>query len=144
MKLSKQVEAIIETKIKFMKPRPIICMAYQWTINAPNSFECVPHGWQALQIMDYVKTWKQNKRCRPIHTTHEIHVLRLLKLVRKNIDGIQLAPEDLIFYFDYPNDPPILWSHGQYMEKIEVDSHGELIKAVPGGLFEQGFEEIFG
>ncbi len=64
----------------------------------------------------------------------EIQVLRLLRHVREEVDGIKLKPHNLVFWFDMPDDSRMI--------KIEATQDGDLNKKVPGGFFSNRFAEL--
>jgi hypothetical protein len=68
-------------------------------------------------------------------TTDELHVLRLLRHVREEVDGIRLNKNQLIFAFDNPDDGS--------MVSISPTDDGELDQQVPGGFFTQRTSELF-
>ena len=70
-----------------------------------------------------------------IFSPQEIQVLRLLRHVREEVDGIKLQPENLVFYFDKPD------SHD--MVTMYATPDGDLTGNVPGGFFTQRAAELF-
>lgn len=70
-----------------------------------------------------------------ICTSSEMHVLRLLRHVREEVEGIKLAPKNLEFWFDSPDFSGMI--------KINPTEDGDLDKNVPGGFFTHREKELF-
>ncbi len=109
---------------------------YQWEKSARDSFPILPVSFQAQQIMDFLLNCKRIGWTEiTLVTTQEIHVLRLLRLVREEVDNLKLTTEELEFYFDSPDD--------REMVKILPTEDGDLAAQVPGGFFTARVPELF-
>ncbi len=97
------------------------------------------------ELGDIVITAASGNRKRTLHIeTHSEHLLlRIMRRMRQTYeeklpDGIQsVIPEDVALLFVSPG------TNGSIVQDIGLNGRGELIKAWPGGFFEEGFNEMF-
>ncbi len=76
--------------------------------------------------------------------THSEHILlRIMKRMRQTAEGTlpegiaPVRPDDVALLFVSPG------SNGSMVQDIGLNERGELVKAWPGGFFEEGFNEMF-
>jgi len=108
---------------------------FVYQFHTPEDRETFPaeiHANQAVQVMDFIRSGRAGN----IVTTQEIHVLRLLRLIREEVDGLRLSTASVRFYFDVPGKP------GELM-KIDPTEDGDLSARVPGGFFTARSVELF-
>ncbi len=90
------------------------------------------------QITDFLETdltRPRNGIDTRLQLNQELHILRLLRHVREEVDGIKLTPQNLQIWFDRPD--------GNDMVLIPVTEDGDLAGNVPGGFFTQRASELF-
>ncbi|MEA1901353.1 MAG: AAA family ATPase, partial [Thermodesulfobacteriota bacterium] len=76
--------------------------------------------------------------------THSEHLLlRIMRRMRQTAagelpDGIpEIRPEDVMVLFVEPDGPRSI------IREMPLNEHGDLVKAWPGGFFEEGLREVF-
>ena len=76
--------------------------------------------------------------------THSEHLLlRIMRRIRETDTGelpdgvLEVRPEDVMVLFVDPDGPQSI------VREMPLNEHGELVKAWPGGFFEEGLREIF-
>ena len=76
--------------------------------------------------------------------THSEHILlRIMRRIRETHNGglpdgfPAVRPKDVMVLFVEPD------GHGSIIREMPLNDHGELVKAWPGGFFEEGMREIF-
>jgi len=85
----------------------------------------------------------ENKNSFLLETHSEHLLLRIMKRMRQTAEGKlpegmpPLRPEDVALLFVSPGH------EGSVVQDIGLNERGELIKAWPGGFFEEGFNEMF-
>ena len=85
----------------------------------------------------------RNKNTLLLETHSEHLLLRIMRRIRQTAEGklpegmTPVRPEDVALLFISP-DP-----QGSVVQDIGLNERGELIKAWPGGFFEEGFNEMF-
>lgn len=85
-----------------------------------------------MEAMDnIINEYKRKHKSVKYGTTHESHVLRLLRRVREGV----LKPDDVRLFF-YEPDFDDWW-------EIRVDEEGDLCEQVPGGFFTWRAGELF-
>jgi hypothetical protein len=111
----------------------------------PRTLEWVPPNMRTAQITAFLREDIQNWISYPnlsvaiepttIFTDCELHILRLLRHVREEVDGIKLKPENLSVWFDHPDSLE--------MFNLRVDNDGDFMDHVPGGFFTLRGPELF-
>lgn len=116
----------------------LIVRVYQYTW-FEKTLQSVPINKRAEQITQFltkdIESFATEKQHTIIHTDEELHVLRLLRHVREEVNQIKLEPRNLEFWFDKPD--------GYDMDIINPTSDGDLEDRVPGGFFNQRAGELF-
>jgi len=85
----------------------------------------------------------ENKNTFLLETHSEHLLLRVMKRMRQTADGTlpdglpPVRPEDVALLYVSPGP------EGRVVQDIGLNERGELIKAWPGGFFEEGFNEMF-
>ena len=76
--------------------------------------------------------------------THSEHLLlRIMRRIRETSSGdlpdgaVAVRPEDVMVLFVEPDGPKSI------VREMPLNERGELVKAWPGGFFEEGLREIF-
>lgn len=116
-----------------MRTKPLSVFIHQF--HTPEDGETFPPTLatkQANQVMDFLLSGRAGN----ITTTQEMHVLRILRLIREEIDGLRLDPELVRFFFDVPGKP-------FEIKEIQPTEDGDLASPVPGGFFTARMVELF-
>lgn len=114
----------------------LIVRIFQYTYCCTNTLYNAPERFRGNQITSFLREDITNfQEVTTISTSSEMHVLRLLRHVREEVDGIKLKPENLEFWFDIPDSNDMI--------KINPTEDGDLDKNVPGGFFTHREKELF-
>lgn len=90
---------------------------------------------QATEFLkNRIEVHKNGANLHVISGAHELQVLRLLRHIREEVNGIKLIPKNLVFYFDTPDNSSMI--------RIDPTEDGDLSSRVPGGFFNQRFVEL--
>lgn len=116
--------------------KPLTVFVHQWSNPERETLPHVCCGQQVAQVMDFVRRRIAGEQPGHLVTTSEIHVLRLLRLIREEVDGIRLEPYELVFMFDVQDKP------GEFVEALPT-TDGDLQQKVPGNFFWQRGTELF-
>lgn len=85
----------------------------------------------------------ENKNTFLLETHSEHLLLRIMKRIRQTSEGSlpkgipPVSPDDVALLYVSPG------SNGSVVQDIGLNERGELVKAWPGGFFEEGFNEMF-
>lgn len=106
----------------------------QWSRSAKETLPVVPVAFQARQVMEWISENKDKEEA-ILSTCQEMHCLRILRLIREEVEGVRLKKEEVTFYFDNPVSG--------ILKSIDPTEDGDLDSLVPGGFFTQRGPELF-
>lgn len=111
-------------------------IVHQWTTPEAETFPHELPSRQAGQVTEFLKRRAAGEPVGIIVTTSEMHVLRILRCIREEVDGVELSHDEVEFLFDSPGNP------GELMQILPTQD-GDLSANVPGGFFTFRAEELF-